>query len=71
MQNCGKGQPVRRNQPSLDVADDLVAAAANPFLLSRPEMQALLRRAAEEIQLLRLALSDAMTRDRDSGDDPS
>lgn len=53
------------HQRSIDVADDLRQAAKTPFNYSRHEMTALLDRAAEEIELLRLALSDAMTRDRD------
>lgn len=56
---------MKRHQPSLDVADDLRQAAKSPYHFSRPEMTAMLGRAAEEIELLRLALSDAMTRERD------
>lgn len=52
-----------RDYPTLDVASDLRKAAKAPLALGRPAMAALLSRAADEIELLRLALSDAMTRD--------
>lgn len=47
------------HQPALDVVDDLRKLAANPYWLSNAEMKALLERAIEEIEVLRMVLNEA------------
>lgn len=46
------------HHPSLDVLDDLRRLALNPYWLTNAEMKALVERAIEEIEVLRLVVAE-------------